>query len=88
MFATEAIAAGKPMICTTGNGLDSVFIDGYNAIGVTPYDYIGLANAIRTMEQDRSKVSAMGKNSKKLFDDNYSYSVIAQKYTTIVRYYK
>lgn len=85
MFGTEAIAAGKPIIGTKGNGLEAICYDGYNGYLVTEYDYIRLAEAIIKISKFDNERQRMSENSRKLYENNCSYKTVAIKYNLIVR---
>ena len=86
MFATEAVAAGKPLICTKGNGLESLCIDGYNGFFVSEYDYIRIAERIIEAAKDKENLIRMGNNSKQLYEEVCSYKAVSNKYELIARY--
>jgi len=86
MFATEAIAAGIPLVCTRGNGLESVGIDGYNAYYVSGYDYIRMAESIVKIISDKNELKRMSLNSLKFFEENCSYQAVSNKYFVIDKF--
>lgn len=86
MFALEAIAAGKPLICTTGNGLESVGKNNFNAQFISEYDYVRMANAIEHILSDSGVLLEYSQNSIKYFDNNCSYKAVADKYDVIAKY--
>ena len=86
MFGTEAIAAGKPIVGTVGNGLESICKDGYNGYLVSEYDYILMAEAIINIIETPGLMQKMSTNSAELFANNCSYSAVASKYEVIVRF--
>lgn len=88
MFATEAIASGKPLICTQGNGLEAVCKDGYNGLMMTEYNYITYSEHIKKLVTDDELRRTMSINSKRLYDSNCSYEVVADKYSVITKFVK
>ena len=88
MFATEAIAAGKPLIGTSGNGLEILCENGYNGYLVSEYDYIRMAEAIIRLCSSKELLLTMSDNSQKLYFKNCSYQAVASKYELIARYLK
>lgn len=86
MFATEAIAAGIPLVCTKGNGLESVGFEGFNAYYVSEYDYIRMAESIIKIISDTSEQKRMSQNSREFFEENCSYKAVSNKYSVIDKF--
>lgn len=87
MFATEVLAAGKPIIFTTGNGLDCLCRDNYNGLGFRYYDYLSMARNIERIVTDDGYRHMLSENSKSIYEKEYSYKAVASKYATITRYF-
>lgn len=88
MFATEVLAAGKPIIYTKYNGLDCLCKDGFNALGMDYYDYLKMAECIIKFASDNAFRKQCAANSSLLFEKEYSYKAVAMKYEVAVRYLK
>lgn len=86
MFATEALAAGKPIIGTKGNGLEALCKDGYNSYLLSEYDYIRMAEAIMNLCLSDGLLIKMSNNSKDYYNNNCSYDAVVAKYNLMVRY--
>jgi len=57
----EALAAGRPIVCTRVPGLEQVFTDGVEGIFVDIEDEAGLADALEALLRDRTRRLAMGR---------------------------
>jgi glycosyltransferase involved in cell wall biosynthesis len=85
MFATEALAKGKVFIYTSNGGLRDMIIDNFNGFSVRTFDYIQIAEAIKTLFYNRSKIDEFGKNSINLFEKEFSYEVVKNKFSVIIK---
>lgn len=74
----EAMACGKPVICTNLPGVNEVDIDELASIHVPPKDVDSLANAMITMLENDDLVKKMGINGRMLVEDKYDWKKIAK----------
>lgn len=85
MFATEAIAMGKPVIITTDNGMNDMVEPGVNGYSVRTGDVADIAekmNRILNMTDDQLRI--MGEESEKLFREKFSMETVAQLMETML----
>lgn len=85
MFATEALAVGRAFVYTSNNGLREMIQDGRNGIAIRPFDYLGMAAAIRRYIDNRELVIEYGRNSRKLFEREYTYKKVAEKFNVVLK---
>lgn len=90
MFATEALACGKPLILTTDNGMKDMINEGLNGYSVKTGDPNSIADKIQLLlSKDTHTLLEMGKNSRCLFDNMFSrqsiYNQFSYIFDTIVR---
>ena len=74
----EAMACGKPVITTTLPGPHEVDAEGVATIHVLPRNEEALAKAILKTLTDKKLAETMGKNGRKLVEEKYSWSRVAQ----------
>ena len=65
MFATEALALGKPIVFTENNGLRDYLKDGYNGLSMEEFDYTELANNIVRYVTGECDLKKHGSNAEK-----------------------
>ncbi|MEK7103074.1 MAG: glycosyltransferase family 4 protein [Patescibacteria group bacterium] len=81
----EAMACGKPVIASNLPGPRSVVEDEKNGFVVTPRDAVDLAEKLYAVLSDNVLVAEMGKRSKELVDEKYSYSVVSKRLNDIIK---
>ncbi|MDP2656713.1 MAG: glycosyltransferase family 4 protein [bacterium] len=80
----EAMACGKPVITTDLPGPRSVVENGSNGFLVKPKNSAMLAEKIYAILSDPALADQMGKRSKALVDEKYSYSVVSKRLEELV----
>ncbi len=68
----EAMAMQKPVVATAVGGIPEVVANGESGILVTPQNPQGLAEAILTLLQERSKATEMGKKGRKIVEERFT----------------
>jgi glycosyltransferase involved in cell wall biosynthesis len=61
----EALAAGRPIVCTRVPGLEQVFTDGVEGVFVDIENQAGLADALDELLRDRGRRLAMGRAARR-----------------------
>lgn len=75
----EAMASGKPVICTNLPGVNEVDKDEVASIHVPPKNSEALANAILKLLEDGDLARKMGENGRKLVEEKYTWEKIAEE---------
>jgi len=75
----EAMACGKPVICTNIPGVKEVDEQEVASIHVPPKDSEALANAIIKLLEDEKLARKMGENGRKLVEKKYTWEKIAEE---------
>lgn len=75
----EAMAHGKPIIGTTGEGISEILAKESVGMAVPPRDVLALAEAIRTLLRDPTQAAAMGTRGKDLVSRQFTWEYNAQK---------
>jgi glycosyltransferase involved in cell wall biosynthesis len=88
MFATECISMGKPFVFTDNGGLCDMILDEVNGLAVRPFDYLGIANAIIQYYDNPDLLSIHSLNSKKIFQEKFSYSTVSKLFELMVNVVK
>lgn len=86
MFITEALANGKPLILSDGNGMSEMIKDGYNGFVVktgNPKDAAEKIKKICGLEE--KKVKEMGKKSRILYLDKFSEKAVYHQFDDTVK---
>jgi glycosyltransferase involved in cell wall biosynthesis len=81
----EAAAIGRPLVATDVPGCREIVRDGYNGILVHSKDIDSLYDAIVTLVDDEQMRKKMGKNSRKLIENELSAEIINSQ---IIELYK
>jgi glycosyltransferase involved in cell wall biosynthesis len=79
----EAMRCGLPVIVSDVGGAAECVKHGVNGFIFKNGDYIQLANYIKKLDKNRDMLLLFGKNSKIIFDDNYSSSIMFEKMNKI-----
>jgi len=82
---TEALASGKPLIGTKVGGIPAQIKDGWNGFLVEPGNEKQLAEKIRYLIDNPEERERMGRNSRKLAEEKFSWTVIADKYLRVYK---
>lgn len=78
MVQLEAMASGKPVICSDLPGMNEVDADAVASIHVPPQDTEALAQAMVTVLENEDLAIKMGRAGKKLVEQKYSWNRIAE----------
>lgn len=68
LTVAEAMAASLPVVCTNVGGMGELVAPGHNAIMVTPGGIAEMADAIGTLKGDRSRLAAMSRASREVYE--------------------
>ena len=79
----EALASGKPLIGSNVGGIPMQIRDGWNGFLVEPGNEKMLAEKIRYLIENDEERERMGKNSRKLAEEEFSWEKIAGKYLKV-----
>jgi glycosyltransferase involved in cell wall biosynthesis len=79
----EAMAYGKPVIGCNVGGISGRVVDAYNGYLIPTGDAEALANRIVKLAADPSKREAMGMNSRKLIEKEFTWNRITKKYIDV-----
>ena len=75
----EAMASGKPIVATGTGGTPEIVSDGSTAILVPPRDPDAMADALRTLLEDRGKAEAMGRAGRRRVEELFSVETNARR---------
>lgn len=76
----EPLACGKPLVGTNIDGIVPIIKDGWNGFLVEPANEEQLAEKIRYLIDHPEKWEEMGKNSRKLAEEEFDWKKIVEKY--------
>ena len=79
----EPLACGKPLIGTNVGGIVTMIKNGWNGFLVEPANEKELAEKIKYLIDHPEKWDEMGKNSRKLAEEEFDWSKIAEKYLEV-----
>jgi glycosyltransferase involved in cell wall biosynthesis len=79
----EAMASGKPLIGTNVGGIPMQIRDGWNGFLVEPANEVQLAEKIKYLLEHPEERKRMGKNSRKLAEEEFESSKIAERYLKV-----
>lgn len=81
----EMMASGRPVITTDNGAQPEIVTDGVSGILVPPADAAKLADAIKHLAENRSKVIRMGDNASAIAHERFDYRTF---YKTILKIYQ
>ncbi|WP_025162163.1 glycosyltransferase family 4 protein [Paraclostridium bifermentans] len=81
----EAFSVGKTVVGTNVDGTPEIIKDGINGMLIEPRDYQNLARKILEIFNNKDLLNKLELNSKKTYDDNFSYDAFRKNY---INYYK
>jgi glycosyltransferase involved in cell wall biosynthesis len=81
----EAMAAGKPMVCTAVGGVPELVADGKCGLLVPPRDVKALAGAIRYMLENPEARKSMGEASTRRAVERFDLRVMTEAYENLYR---
>jgi glycosyltransferase involved in cell wall biosynthesis len=79
----EAMASGKPLIGSKVGGIPMQIKEGWNGFLVEPGNIKELAEKIQYLLENEEERKKMGKNSKKLAEEEFSWEKIVKRYLEI-----
>jgi glycosyltransferase involved in cell wall biosynthesis len=79
----EAMASGKPLIGSKVGGIPMQIKHGWNGFLVEPGNAKQLAENIRYLVENESERRKMGRNSKKLAEDEFDWEKVSEKYLKV-----
>lgn len=79
----EAMACGRPAVCSDIGGMRDTVADGKTGFLVPPSDPVVLAEKILQMAADREKTASMGKAARARVETEFDWPVIAGQYLEI-----
>ena len=85
LVLTEALASGKPLIGSNVGGIPMQIKEGWNGFLVEPGDYKQLAEKITYLLENEEERKRMGRNSRRLAEEEFDWSKIAEKYLKIYK---
>jgi len=80
---TEALASGKPLIGSNVGGIPVQIKDGWNGFLVEPGNEKQLAEKIKYLMDHPEEREIMGRNSRKLAEEEFDWSKIAERYLEV-----
>jgi len=80
---TEALASRKPLIGTNVGGIPMQIRDGWNGFLVEPANEKRLAGRINYLIENEEERVRMGKNSRKLAEDEFDWGKIVEEYLNV-----
>lgn len=83
LVITEAMASRKAIVATRVDGVASQIKDGWNGFLVEPANEEQLAEKIRYLIDHPEERERMGKNGRKLVEDEYDWKNIAMRYIEV-----
>ncbi len=85
LVLTEAMASGKPLIGSNIGGIPMQIKEGWNGFLFEPGDYKQLAEKIAHLLENEEERKRMGRNSRKLAEEEFDWSKIAEKYAEVYK---
>lgn len=79
LVGLEAMASGLPIIASKIEGVEEMVIDGYNGFLFEKGNVKKLREHILKLFEDEKLVRTMGRRSRKIVENKFSWSVVAQK---------
>ena len=79
----EPLACGKPLVGTDVGGIVTMIKDGWNGFLVEPANEKELAKKIKYLVDHPEKWDEMGKNSRRLAEEEFDWRKIAEKYLEV-----
>lgn len=87
MFITEALALGKPLILTSGNGMEEMITEGYNGYLVKTGDALDAAEKIKKMMALSSEeIKEYSENSLFIYKTKYSENSIFKQFEDMIKF--
>ena len=83
LVLTEAMASGKPLIGTKIGGIPAQIRDSWNGFLVEPGNEKQLAEKINYLIENEEERERMGKNSRRLAEEEFEWKNIAERYLEV-----
>ena len=80
----EAMALSKPIIVCKGTGIDRAVAENNTGM-VIDYDVKQFYDSVRAIKADKNKAIRMGKKSHKLYNNEYSWSIMEERLISIYK---
>lgn len=77
IVVAEAMASGKPVVCTNSGGVREVVADGVNGFLVPPGDSGALADRLCALLSDKSARDRMGRMGRRIAETKFDWKAIA-----------
>lgn len=81
----EALASGKPLIGSNVGGIPMQIRDGWNGFLVEPGNEKQLAEKIKYLIENEEEREIMGKNSRKLAEEEFDWNKITKRYIQVYK---
>jgi len=75
----EAMAAGKPVVCTSVGGVPEVVTHNLDGILVPPKDPTGLCNAVKDLLAKKDNMEILGKNAHDTIETRFSSMLMSER---------
>ena len=75
----EAMAIGRPIVTTNAPGCEDTVLEGVNGLKVNIKDHIALSKKLQTLIEDEALRIEMGKNSRKLFEKEFTLEKVVNQ---------
>jgi glycosyltransferase involved in cell wall biosynthesis len=82
---TEALASGKPLVGSNVGGIPMQIREGWNGFLVEPGNEKQLAEKIKYLVENKEERKRMGRNSRRLAVEEFSWEIITEKYLKVYR---
>jgi glycosyltransferase involved in cell wall biosynthesis len=79
LVLAEAMACGTPVIATNVAALPQVVKNGVNGLLVPPNDPSAIREKILQLMGDSNLASELGKNGRKIVENNFTWSKVAER---------
>ena len=85
-----ALAAGKPILALIGENseISKVLMENNCGFTIPSYKPQEIANCILRLESDKELCHQFGRNSREVFEKNFTYEIALNKYYDVIRIYR
>lgn len=81
----EAMASGRPVICTESGGPPEYVQDGVSGLTVPPADVPSMARGIRSLLDDPALAERLGRTGREIAERDHAYDQMVGKYVDVYR---